>query len=120
MDGSAIESRVDQSLIRFARRLSEDIGATKVLLFGSHARGEARQDSDYDVIIVSDYFRAIETPRRAMGLRRVWRDVGGHGPMDLFCLTSAEFGVARQRITLIDSVLPEAIDLLALVKQPIA
>ncbi len=40
--------------------------------------------------------------------------------MDLFCLTPDEFAVAQQRITLIASVLPESIDLLASLKQPIA
>lgn len=84
-----------------------------MLLFGSRARGDARPDSDYDVIVVSPAFAAVEPLRRGIGLRQVWRQVGGTGPMDLFCLTPDEFAQEQQHISLIAAVLPEAVDLLA-------
>ena len=105
--------RIDPSLLRFARLLHDELGATHVLLFGSRARGDARVDSDYDLIVVSPSFTGIEPPRRAIGLRQRWYAVGGEGAMDLVCVTPDEFDFARHRISLIAAVLPEALDLLA-------
>lgn len=38
----------------FARRLREKLGerVEEIILFGSRARGDAREDSDYDVLVV--------------------------------------------------------------------
>lgn len=98
--------------MRFAERLQDHIGARRVPLFGSHARGQAQDDSDYDLIVVSPRFADSEPPRRGRGLRQLWYAVGGDGPMDPICLTPEEFAPARGRITLVVAVLPEAIDLL--------
>lgn len=103
---------VEPSLRRFAHRLRATLGAERVLLFGSRARAEERPDSDYDVIVVASAFVDIEPPRRAIGLRKLWYAAGGEGSMDLICVTPQEFEDARQRITLIAAVLPEAVDLL--------
>lgn len=112
MDRSATQPAIEPALIRFAERLHQRIGAQRVLLFGSHARGQAQADSDYDLIIVSPTFAAIELPRRGMGLRQLWYEAGGDGPMDLICLTPDEFAQAQGRITLVAAVLPEALELL--------
>ncbi|MBN1660685.1 MAG: nucleotidyltransferase domain-containing protein [Anaerolineae bacterium] len=47
--------REREALAEFARRLKEqfDGGVPSVLLFGSCARGESRQDSDLDVLVVT-------------------------------------------------------------------
>ena len=112
MDRRATSSIADPALRRFARQLREELDASQVLLFGSRARGQERSDSDYDLIVVSPQFDGIESMRRAIGLRQIWYRMGGHGPMDLVCLTPKEFTEARRRISLIAAVLPEAIDLL--------
>lgn len=112
MDRSATSPHADAALTRFAMQLREELGASRVLLFGSRARGQERADSDYDLIIVSPMFDGVESMRRATGLRQAWYGVGGHGPMDLVCLTPEEFDSARRRISLVAAVLPEAIDLL--------
>jgi hypothetical protein len=99
-------------LRRFAQRLRSDIGAERVLLFGSQATGRARPDSDYDLIIVAPCFGSIPKIKRGIGLRSLYYREGGDSPLDLFCLTPEEFQWASAHITLVSAVLPEAIDLL--------
>jgi predicted nucleotidyltransferase len=99
-------------LIKFAEGLHDQIGAERVLLFGSNARGLAAPDSDFDLIIVSNRFEGIRAREREIGLRDIFYDLGGHAPMDLICLTPTEFEKARTGINLDAAVLPEAIDLL--------
>jgi predicted nucleotidyltransferase len=40
---------------RFGKRIGEEFGAEKVILFGSHAQGIATQDSDVDLLIVASF-----------------------------------------------------------------
>lgn len=98
---------------QFAERLRAEIGAEHVYLFGSQATGRARPDSDFDLIVVAESFQSVPYLRRSVGLRDLYYEVGGNAPLDLICVTPSEFEAARQRITLIAEVLPEAIDLLA-------
>jgi hypothetical protein len=100
------------ALTRFAQALHDQIGATRVLLFGSRAHRDHHKHSDYDLIVVSPQFAHVRTLDRGRGLRQIWYGVGGDGPMDLICVTPEEFDLDRQRASLIAAVLPEAIDLL--------
>lgn len=98
---------------RFAERLRRDMAAQRVLLFGSRARGTQRACSEYDFIVVSPLFHAVEPWARGRGLRRIFREEGGRGGVDIICLTPEEFERAKKRISLIAAVLPEAVDLLS-------
>jgi predicted nucleotidyltransferase len=53
------------------------------LLFGSRAQGTERADSDHDVIVVSSAFEAVEPWARGRGLRRLFREEGRAGGMDI-------------------------------------
>lgn len=43
----------------FAKSVAEDVLIKKVYLFGSHASGRANEDSDIDILIVSDDFKKM-------------------------------------------------------------
>lgn len=90
-----------------------DFGVEHVYLFGSQATGRAAPDSDYDFLIVGSHFGKMPRLRRHVGLHERFYDVGGDAPLDLICLTPEEFEAAKGRASLVRSVLPEAIDLLA-------
>ena len=113
MARSATTIKLDPAVTRFAKRLSEDIGATAVLLIGSRARGTNDADSDYDIIIVSELFTGVDRFERQRGLKLLFYEVGGFAPMNLYCLTPEEFESGKNRNTMLADVLPEAIDLLA-------
>jgi uncharacterized protein len=112
MDSATSAATVDVAVRRFAQRLREEVGADRVLLFGSQASGTAKPDSDYDIIIVAGTFRSVPKFKRGLGLRDLYYEVGGDAPLDLFRLTPEEFDYASTHITLVNAVLPEAIDLL--------
>lgn len=93
---------------RFAHLLHQEVGAERVLLFGSRARADARADSDYDFIVVADTFSGIESARRGVGLWELWYRAGGNAPLDLICVTPDEFALARAHLTHCRSASPSS------------
>lgn len=79
----------------------------RVILFGSRARGDAWEHSDWDVLLVAPEFRGIPFPERDAPLRRFlrWHRV------DLFCYTPEEFETLAQQMGLVQTALAEGIDL---------
>lgn len=102
----------DRTVSSFAAELRQRFGVERVLLFGSRARGTATADSDVDLIVVSPSFSGQSRRERPVPLYRVWYEAGGDAPVDLICLTPDEFTEAVARVSLVRSVLPEAIEFL--------
>jgi len=73
--GKALYPPVTPELLQEVVRCILSAGAPrKIVLFGSHARGEARRDSDLDLLIVEDR-SAVPTYRRALPYRIALTDV---------------------------------------------
>jgi uncharacterized protein len=72
----------DPRLQEAVRRLVGDLHPRAIVLFGSRARGAARADSDYDLLVISDQIRDYD---------EVYRPVVGCGlPCDVVpCSTKA-------------------------------
>lgn len=78
----------DALLDEIVRRLVETLQPERVYLFGSRARGDARPDSDYDLLVVvkertSD---GCEMEQRAYGA--MW---GLHAPIEIVVMTAGYF-----------------------------
>ena len=75
-----------------AARLAEAVGAEQVILFGSHARGQADESSDVDLMIVAE----SDLPRfkRSRVLYRLLRPYPF--PMDLVVYTPEEVERGKQ------------------------
>ena len=50
-DDAAHQARLRERLVEVVRVLVDDYGATRIVLFGSLARGEATQRSDVDLLV---------------------------------------------------------------------
>ena len=50
-------NKVDEIIEGFIRQLADEIPVEEVILFGSYARGNAKEYSDIDLAIISDWFR---------------------------------------------------------------
>ena len=95
-DGLILELR------SFRRKVSKRYPIQRMVLFGSRARGEARRDSDVDLIVVSDAFRRKNAVDRAYLIRLEW-DLDY--AVDFLCYTPDEFrvyskapGIVRQAL----------------------
>jgi hypothetical protein len=82
----------------FLRRLDRQYRPAQVLLFGSRARGQARLDSDIDLLIVSDAFEGVPWIERVV---RVCRLGDGDIALEPFCYTTREFAVRSKQITIV-------------------
>lgn len=74
-----------------AYRLADSLRASKVILFGSRARGEAREDSDVDFLVVAD--TSLPPLDRFAVARRLLDDVPVS--VDVFVKTPGEFERSR-------------------------
>lgn len=92
----------------FARRLREEIGAKKVILFGSRARGDWLKESDYDMIVVADRFAGVPFSLRPSDLYPLWT---GHPGVELLCYTPEEFERKRRQISIVREAVREGVEL---------
>ncbi len=61
-----VEAKTDIKRIikNYIRHLESDIKVQKVILFGSHARGQAHEWSDIDLAVVSDDLKGLDQLQR--------------------------------------------------------
>ncbi len=104
------DADIVNALGRMRRRLAPAIEVERVVLFGSRARGDARPDSDVDVILVSRSFRGRTFVRRAYPVRKAWDlDVA----VDFLCYTPEEFATLAARTSIVQVALREGREILA-------
>ncbi len=64
---------VSSRLIDEIRAFLKEIGADEGVLFGSRARGDELEDSDVDLIVISDKFQGVGFSQRLVDLQRKWK-----------------------------------------------
>ncbi len=86
----------------FGRRVGEEFGAQRVILFGSYARGNAAPDSDVDILVIGAFEgRSVD---RSVEIRMKLRP---GFPMDLLVRTPQK---VRERIEMGDAFMREILD----------
>jgi predicted nucleotidyltransferase len=83
-------AELNAELERILNRLKKDPSVRKVLLFGSLARGDARDHSDVDLIVVKD------TPMRFLDRLDEFYD-DAREAMDILVYTPQEFEEMKER-----------------------
>jgi len=81
------KSTVHKKIIEMADRIVARFNPDKIILFGSHARGEGGQDSDVDLLIVMPVKGSKRKIR--LNIRQSLRDI--HIPKDIIVSTPEEF-----------------------------
>lgn len=91
-------------------RIVEKIKPARVLLFGSRATGDAREESDLDVIVISEHFRDVRFLKRMEMLLKIAR-FPKH--VDYLCYTPKEFERIKGTSSLIQSAMKQWIEIAA-------
>jgi len=87
-------------------KIVKEIKPSRIIIFGSRARGDARETSDIDVIVVSDYFRGITFLRRMPMLLRL---VKFEKHIDFLCYTEDEFEEIKEKSIVVNSALKDSL-----------
>ncbi|MFH1200597.1 MAG: nucleotidyltransferase domain-containing protein [Candidatus Micrarchaeota archaeon] len=83
-------------------------GIEKAYLFGSYARGDAVEDSDVDLLLLSQRFEGKNYVERLKGLWLKW-NLGL--PADFICYTPKEFEREKKRISIAREALLEGVEI---------
>ncbi|HIH69796.1 nucleotidyltransferase family protein [Methermicoccus shengliensis] len=90
----------------FLEKISKRYGIKKAIIFGSAARGEFKEDSDIDLIIVSGEFKGKSALKRPVQLYLEW-DL--NYPVDFICYTTEEFENLKNRPSIVREALREGV-----------
>jgi len=82
---------------KIVHAIVEEVHPRRVILFGSVARGEARESSDIDLLVV-----VADGAHRRKTARRLYRTVSGAGvPFDLVVATEGDLARYGDRVGLV-------------------
>lgn len=102
------EKHLINGLKKFQERLSKEFRITKIILFGSRATDDFREDSDVDLIIVSEDFEGMNFFERVKKMYDYWEiDL----PVDFICYTQKEFEMLKKRITIVKDAMKRGIEI---------
>ena len=103
----------DEKVARFRRevlpRLVVRYNPSRVLVFGSRARGDALKDSDLDVLIVAEAFGSIRWLDRPV---RVAEDCDIRFGVELLCYTPDEYRRKLGELGIVRTATDEGMELL--------
>ncbi|MEK6924073.1 MAG: nucleotidyltransferase domain-containing protein [Candidatus Micrarchaeota archaeon] len=99
---------MDEKLTALVADIRKLYKGARIMLFGSRARGMARKDSDYDLIIISKKFGRTPFVNRA-GV--IWRNSWVVIAADLLCYTPEEFARVSKESFIIKDALKHAVAL---------
>ncbi|MFZ5928395.1 MAG: nucleotidyltransferase domain-containing protein [Acidobacteriota bacterium] len=89
---------VDQAIREMVRRIVRRFQPERIILFGSHARGEAGPDSDVDLLVVMPV--KIPKHRQQVQIRVALHDVGI--PKDIIVTTPEDFAWRKEVVGTIE------------------
>lgn len=75
----------------YYNNLKKEILVERAMIFGSLAKGEINEDSDIDIIILSEDFNKMDFLKRHIFLSRQRKGICRKVPMDIFGYTPKEF-----------------------------
>ena len=100
------EESLDKKLKQFLKLLTKNIKVNEIILFGSRADGTSNNESDIDLIIVSDDFEGKNFFERVSMMYDYWNiDL----PVDFLCYTTKEFNKLKKGITIVSEALKKGI-----------
>ncbi|PKK85545.1 MAG: nucleotidyltransferase [Thermoplasmata archaeon HGW-Thermoplasmata-1] len=90
----------------FKKEIEKDLSIDVLIFFGSRTTNHYQDDSDIDLIIVSDKFRGVDFFDRGLNLYDHWKT--GY-PVDFICFTPEEFNERKNRFSIVSEALANGI-----------
>ncbi|MBI5392340.1 nucleotidyltransferase domain-containing protein [Candidatus Woesearchaeota archaeon] len=90
----------------FILKVNKEFKPTQIILFGSRARGNAWNRSDYDFIIVSEKFKSVHWLKRITKVVKLW-DL--NQDIDILPYTKEEFEEKKENSSTIRTAVKEGI-----------
>ena len=84
------------------------INAERVVFFGSRAKGNFHNDSDFDLIIVSKKFKNLKQSKRVLISYKLWEN---DFALELLCYTPEEFEERKNGLNIVSEALKTGIEL---------
>jgi hypothetical protein len=85
-----LDKEISHIIAEYKQRLEVlGVRVKKIILYGSYALGRAKEDSDIDLVVVSDDFKNMDLWERLCLLGRA--RIGIKRPMEILGLTEEEF-----------------------------
>ena len=94
-----------EKVSEFAKKVKADYPDARVIFFGSRARGDALQESDFDLIVVSEAFGKTNFFKRTEKMYDYWTE---KAPLEVFCYTPEEFSKKKKQIGTVKNAVENA------------
>ena len=103
-----VEPKIIDIVKKFKDKVASKYGITRVILFGSAARGEMKENSDIDLIVV------VKKPEKRLAgrLSMEWHIAQGIDyPVDFIDYTEKEFEEQAKGVTLVSLAIKDGIEI---------
>ncbi len=99
--------KADKRISEFMKKVRKRFKVEKAILFGSRARGDYFENSDYDILIVSGDFKGTFFTHRMAKLYEFWEHECDLEPL---CYTIEEFEKKRKQLGIVQDAVKEGVE----------
>ena len=103
-----MDRRTTKIVESFVKTIKKEIPSSKIIFFGSGAKGTAEKNSDYDFIIISKDFENFNFEERSAEDYFLKRKIPA--AMDILCYTPEEFEILKKKIGIVQEAVREGIE----------
>jgi hypothetical protein len=97
-----------KKIVKELEKFKKKVEVDRLIFFGSLVRGQVKDDSDIDLILISRKFLGKKMFERPIGLHFHWKlDL----PVDFLCYTPNEFNKLRKQVSIAREALLEGIEI---------
>ena len=104
-----MDKRKDSERLKdFIKKIEKGFSPCKILLFGSRARNEEWENSDYDIVIISDKFEGVHWLNRISSIVKYWNL---YSNIDILPYTFEEFENKLKESSFVRNLAKESVEL---------
>lgn len=103
-------NKESEKIIKEVKRFKQKRKTGRIIMFGSHVRGNYDEHGDADLILVSKRFRGKHFLKRSLGFYKVYKDLHLNCPVDFLCFTSEGFARMKKGVNIVSEALREGVE----------